>query len=121
MRFIACALILLIYGEEREVRPRTGCEGLEGKTVSLAADLDEGRWLTPHPGRFTPGKDIRYPLHRRLGDPVWVSAENLASTGIRFPDRPARSQLLYTLRYPVPQRYVIPIPTNALGCITAFY
>jgi hypothetical protein len=27
--------------------------------------------------------------------PVWTGAENLANTGIRFPDRPARSQLLY--------------------------
>ena len=33
--------------------------------------------------------------------PVWTGAENLASpTGIRSPDRPARSQLLYSLRYP---------------------
>ena len=29
--------------------------------------------------------------------PVWTSAENLASTGIRSPDRPARSQSLYRL------------------------
>jgi hypothetical protein len=27
-----------------------------------------GGWSTPHPGRFTPGKD-RYPLYRRLGGP----------------------------------------------------
>ena len=32
--------------------------------------------------------------------PVWAGAENLASTGIRSPDRPARSQSLYRLRYP---------------------
>ena len=25
------------------------------------------RWLTPRPGRFTPGKETRYPLYRRLG------------------------------------------------------
>ena len=30
---------------------------------------------------------------------VWTGAENLAPTRIRFPDRPARSQLLYRLRY----------------------
>jgi len=35
--------------------------------------------------------------------PVWTGAENLASTGIRSPDRPARSQPLYRLRYPDPQ------------------
>ena len=32
--------------------------------------------------------------------PVWTGAENLATTGIRSPDRPARSQSLYRLRYP---------------------
>jgi len=32
--------------------------------------------------------------------PVWTGAENLASTGILSPDRPARSQSLYRLRYP---------------------
>jgi len=30
---------------------------------------------------------------------VYTGAENLAPTGIRFPDRPARSQSLYRLRY----------------------
>jgi len=30
--------------------------------------------------------------------PVWTGAENLASTGIRSPDRPARNQSLYRLR-----------------------
>ena len=30
---------------------------------------------------------------------VWTDAENLASTGIRSPDRPARSQSLYLLSY----------------------
>jgi len=32
--------------------------------------------------------------------PVWTGAENLASTGIRSPYRPAPSQSLYRLRYP---------------------
>jgi hypothetical protein len=32
--------------------------------------------------------------------PVWKVAENLAPTGIRSPDHPARSQSLYRLRYP---------------------
>jgi hypothetical protein len=32
--------------------------------------------------------------------PVWTSAENLASTGIRSPYRPAYSQSLYQLSYP---------------------
>jgi len=32
--------------------------------------------------------------------PVWVGAENLASAGISFPDRSARSESLYRLSYP---------------------
>jgi len=35
--------------------------------------------------------------------PVWTGAENIANTGIRSPDRPARSKSLYYLRYPSPQ------------------
>jgi hypothetical protein len=31
--------------------------------------------------------------------PVWTGAENLAPTGIRSPDRPARSESLYRLSY----------------------
>ena len=34
---------------------------------------------------------------------VWTDAENLAPTEIRSPDRPARSESLYRLRYPSPQ------------------
>ena len=33
---------------------------------------------------------------------VWTGAENLATTGIRYPDRPARSESLYRIRYPPP-------------------
>ena len=33
--------------------------------------------------------------------PVWTGAENLTPTGIRSPDRPARSQSLYQLSYPL--------------------
>jgi hypothetical protein len=35
--------------------------------------------------------------------PVWRCAENLASTGIRSPDRPASSESLYRLSYPGPR------------------
>jgi hypothetical protein len=34
------------------------------------------------------------------GGPVWTGGENLASTGIRSPDRPAYGESLYRLRYP---------------------
>ena len=36
-------------------------------TLSLTSELDEGGWSTPGQGRFTPGKETRYPLYRRLG------------------------------------------------------
>ena len=50
-------------------------------------------WLTPRLGRFTSGKETRYPLHRTLGGPqVWKGAENLISIGIRTPDRQARNK-----------------------------
>ena len=38
---------------------------------------------------------------------VWTGAENLASTGIRSPDRPARSVSLNRLTYPGPQFNII--------------
>jgi len=70
-------------------------------TLSLTSALDVGGWLTPRSDRFTPGRDT-VPL-------VWVAwlgpgtgGENLAATWIRSPDRPARSESLYRLRYPRP-------------------
>jgi hypothetical protein len=36
--------------------------------------------------------------------PVWTCTKILASTGIRSPDRPARSQSLYRLSYPGPYK-----------------
>jgi hypothetical protein len=43
--------------------------------------------------------------------PVWTGAENLATTRIRFADRPARSQSLYQLSYPA---YSIPFHLQVL-------
>jgi len=57
--------------------------------------------ITPRP-LFTAGKDP-VPIVQEAGwapGPVWTGAENLAPTGIRSPDRPARSQSLYRLSYP---------------------
>ena len=39
--------------------------------------------------------------------PVWTGAENLAPTGFRSPDRPARSQSPYRLSYPAHNLFVI--------------
>jgi hypothetical protein len=62
-------------------------------TLSLTSALDEGRWSTTNAGRFTLRKDpvpIVYEAGWAPGT-VWTSAENIARTGIRSPDRPARS------------------------------
>ena len=67
---------------------------------------DGGGWSTPRHGRFTPRKDP-VPIVQEAGwapGPVWTGAENLAPTGIRSPDRPARSESLYRLSYPGPRR-----------------
>ena len=69
-------------------------------TLPSTSALDGGGWSTPLPGRFTPGKDP-VPIVQESGwvpGLVWTGAENLAPpTGIRSPDRPARSELLYRL------------------------
>ena len=57
-----------------------------------------GGWSTPHPGRFTPGQDP-VPIVQYAGwvpGPVWTVAP---PTGIRSPDRPARSESLYRPSY----------------------
>jgi hypothetical protein len=36
-------------------------------TLSLTSELDRGGCSTPHPGRFTPGKETTYPLCIILG------------------------------------------------------
>ena len=49
---------------------------------------------------FTPGKE-QVPIVQEAGwapGPVWTGAENLALTGIRSPDRPARSYTDYATR-----------------------
>jgi hypothetical protein len=65
-------------------------------TLSLTSALDGAEWSTVGPSRFTPGKDP-VPIVQEAGwalQPVWTGAENLASSRIRSPDRPARSQSL---------------------------
>ena len=44
-------------------------EGGYNFTLYLNSELRRGGWLTPRSGRFTPGKETRYPLYRMLGGP----------------------------------------------------
>jgi len=91
---------------------RTDIRGSRGVALFL---LDHGTRrgrgisVTPRP-LFTPGKDP-VPTVQEAGwtpGPIWTRAENLAPTGIRFPDRPARRQSLYQLRYPRKREKNIP-------------
>ena len=69
----------------------------------MTTALEGGEGSASRPGRSPPGKDP-VPLVQEAGwapGPVWTGAENLGPTGIRSPDRPARSQSLYRLRYSV--------------------
>jgi hypothetical protein len=64
--------------------------------MTTALEGGKGVSVTSRP-LFTPGKDT-VPIVQETGwapGPVWTDAENLASTGIRSPDRPARIQSLY--------------------------
>jgi hypothetical protein len=72
----------------------------------MTTALEGGEGSASRPGRslptLPPGKDP-VPIVQEAGwasGPVWTGVENLSPTGIRSPDRPARSQSLYRLRYP---------------------
>ena len=80
---------------------------------------------TPRPGRFTPVKETRYPLYQRLGGSqgLFGKVRKIALTGIRSPDRPARSQSLYRPSYRGPseaisshQRLITQNKCNDLCC-----
>jgi hypothetical protein len=78
-------------------------------TLSLSFTLHGGGWSTPRPGRFTPG------AHCRGG---WVGpraglagcGKSPPPSGIRYPDRPARSESVYRQSYPE-------LPTENYGLI----
>jgi hypothetical protein len=60
--------IKVIFTLEQAMKVQRGSKRYSS-TLSLTLALDEDGWSTPHPGRFTPGKETRYPLYRRLGVP----------------------------------------------------
>jgi hypothetical protein len=57
------------FALEQTMRTQRVIRGNYSSILSLASALGWSKWSTPHPGRFTPGKEIRYPLYRRLGGP----------------------------------------------------
>jgi hypothetical protein len=80
---------------------RTAQRGSRGIAVPFHDHGTRKVWgvsVTPRP-LFIPGKDS-VPIVQEAGwapGPVWTGVENLAPTGIRSPDRQARSQSLYRL------------------------
>jgi hypothetical protein len=96
-------------GRKKKVQaPCNRPEGPEGVRSIALLFLDfgtrRGGWPAPRPECFTAGKDP-VPIVQEAGwapGPVWTCAKNLAPTGIRIPDRPARNQSLYRLSYPDP-------------------
>jgi hypothetical protein len=92
-------------------QPITGTDGSERERVEVqlhtfsTSTLGGGGWRSaPRPSRITPGKNP-VPIVQEAGwapGLVWTGAEYLAPTGIRSPDRPARSESLYRLSYPGP-------------------
>ena len=74
-------------------------------TLTSTSALDGGGWSTPRPGRFTPGKETRCPLYRRLSGPQGRSGRvrKISSpTGIRPLHRPDRNDSLYGRSFPGP-------------------
>ena len=70
-------------------------------TLSLTSALD-GVVVNAMLRQIYPRKRQPAPIVEEAGwaqGPVWTGAENLALTGIRSPDRPARSESLYRLSY----------------------
>ena len=65
----------------------------------MATALEGGEGQRHAPAALYPGK-YPVPIVQEAGwasEPAWTAVENLAPTGIRSPDRPARSQSLYLL------------------------
>jgi len=73
--------------------PHPGCIALWNDSISI---VQEPEWA--------PG-------------PIWTGAENLASTGIRSPDRPAHSESLYRVRHPDPRTAIIRYTTRLVEAL----
>jgi hypothetical protein len=68
----------------------------------MTTTLEGGEGSASCPGRSLPPEKPGTHVQEAVWapGPVWTGAKNLSLTGIRSPDRPARSQLLYRQRYP---------------------
>jgi hypothetical protein len=98
-----------------KVLPRTDHEDPEGEeryssTLSLTLALDEGGWSNPRPYRFTPGKEARYPLYRRLDGAQGRSGRlQEISPPPRFDPRTVQPVASHYTDYAIPARVTIQI------------
>jgi hypothetical protein len=93
------------------------CRGIALLFLDHGTRWGEGSALRP--SRSLPSGKTRNPLFRRPGGPQGRSGQVRKispPTGIRSPDRPARSQSLYRLRYPA--HLIYQVVTNFLALIT---
>jgi hypothetical protein len=76
--------------------------------------LDGGGGSASHPSRFTPRKRPESIVQDAGSAPglVWTCAKDIAPTGIRSPDHPARSKSLYRLSYPAHHHHTFGIISN---------
>jgi hypothetical protein len=77
------------------------------------------RWSTPLSCRFAPLERDPVLIVREAGwvkGPVWTDSKIIASTGFRSPDRPARSESLYRLRYLCPLLAALLILGTTVHC-----
>jgi hypothetical protein len=82
------------YRYSSTLSPNSGLGGVGGQQHTPAA-LTRGNQTWTHETGWAPGA-------------VWMGAKNLVYTAIRSPDRPARSESLYRLRYRGPQIMRVP-------------
>jgi len=84
----------------------------------MTAALEGGQWSAARPGRNLPLGKTPYPFYRSLGGPQGRSgrAENLVPTGIRSPDRPARSSVTIPTELPGPHFNIIIIKDHRHIC-----
>ena len=91
-----------------KIRPRRGHDDLDGvfsSTISLTSALGRGGWLRPRLSHFTPGKETRYPLHRRLVGPQgWSGRVLKIFSPPGFDSRTV--QPVYRLQYRDPLSYM---------------
>jgi hypothetical protein len=86
---------IYIYGEVRHIYIYILGSELQLHSF-LTSALDGGEWLTSRSGRFTPGKEPRYPVNRRLAG-LWVYILELDARSV---------QRTSTRKY-VPSRYCL--------------